>query len=183
MKHISTDPSSRPAPTGRRGRMHCSTWRALVPVAVAALLMTAALTRAQAAAPTTSPRTFGVEIKAPGRPYFGAANLPRDDGSAFGPGSSGTLAITSMTVTNDNATAQRLLVVQTELSAPATDCQGTRTGNGYGIYLTIEANSTRQFTFPSPWVLTPSGGNSCFAAINRTGGASSVWVHVVGFID
>lgn len=183
MKHMPIDSSSRPTPGGPRGHLPCSTWRALVPVAVAALLTAAPMPQAQAAAPTTSPRTFGVEIKAPSRPYFGAAYLPRDQAGAFGPGSGGTLAITSMTVTNDNATAQQLFVVQTVLSVPTPDCQGTRTGNGYGIYFTIEANSTRQFTFPSPWVLTPIGGNSCFGAIDITGGTNGVWVHVVGFID
>jgi hypothetical protein len=99
-------------------------------------------------------------------------------------GATGTLAVTSITVTNSNSSSVSLRIFNSSTSANG--CSGTVIGGSFPqTQVIVPANSTIHLTYPSPSVFSPNsaGGSACVAAeIDPSAAApSTVFMTVTGW--
>lgn len=147
-----------------------SRFSALLCTALAAFALTPALAATKAAL---------VEQAFPSRPYNGAASGSAGYASV-GPGASGVLGMTSLTLTNLGS-ADRSIFVFAPVFADGQSCGSTSViGGGYPrFYVKVPAGQTVHLTYPSPLVYTGIGGQSCVAF----SGAAGVDIMVNGFLN
>jgi hypothetical protein len=145
------------------------------------LLLGSALTAASLHMPAAwaAARAALVELTLPSRPFNQSAN-----GSAgyvsVGPGASGTLAVSSITLTNMGNTPHTIFVFAPVFSDGSV-CGSTSVIGGAGprFYVVVPASQTVHLTYPTPVVYPGVSGQSCIAF----GGAPSVDITVNGFIS
>ncbi len=119
-----------------------------------------------------------VELTAPSRPFQDSAN-----GSAnyvtVGPGASGVMAVSSITLTNLGNTQRSVFVFRPVLADGAT-CGTTNVvgGSNPRFYVEVPPNQTVHLTYPTPIVYPMLNGQSCLAF----GGAAGVDLSVNGFL-
>ena len=120
-----------------------------------------------------------VESVLPSRPFNNSAN-----GSAgyvsIGPGASGVLGITAITLTNLGG-VNRSIFVFAPLFADGQVCGSTSVigGSFPRFYVQVPAGQTVHLTYPSPLVYNPISGQSCVAF----GGAAGVDITVNGLLN
>ncbi len=119
-----------------------------------------------------------VELSAPSRPYHDSAN-----GSAnyvtVGPGATGVMAVSSITLTNLGNT-QRSVFVFRPVLADGAACGTTNVigGSTPRFYVEVPPNQTVHLTYPTPIIYPMLSGQSCLAF----GGAAGVDISVNGFL-
>jgi hypothetical protein len=134
-----------------------------------AMYMPAAIAAARAAL---------VELSAPSRPYQDSAN-----GSAnyvtVGPGATGVMAVSSITLTNLGNTQRSVFVFRPVLAGGAT-CGTINVigGTTPRFYVEVPPNQTVHLTYPTPIIYPLLSGQSCLAF----GGAAGVDISVNGFL-
>ncbi len=145
-------------------------------IAVGAALITVLLHVPPAVA---AARSALVEVTAPSRPFFDSAN-----GSAnyvtVGPGATGVLAVTSITLTNLGSTLRTVFVFRPVL-AEGTSCGTTSVlgGSSPRFYVIVPPAQTVHLTYPVPIVYAALSGQSCMAF----GGAQNVDISINGFLQ
>ncbi|MEO7940917.1 MAG: hypothetical protein ABIR55_20015 [Burkholderiaceae bacterium] len=145
-------------------------------VAVGVGLIVSMLHIPQAVAAT---RAALVELIAPSRPFFGSAN-----GSAnyatIGPGSTGVLAVSSITLTNFGSTLRTVFIFRPVLADGAT-CGSSEVAGGSSprFYVIVPPAQTVHLTYPVPIVYSAASGLSCVAF----GGALNVDISLNGFLQ
>ena len=139
-------------------------------VALSALTLTPALAATKAAL---------VESALPSRPFNNSANGAAGYVS-IGPGASGVLGISSITLTNLGS-ANRTVFVFAPVFADGQVCGSTSViGGSYPrFYVQVPAGQTVHLTYPSPLVYNPVSGQSCVAF----SGAASVDITVNGLLN
>ena len=120
-----------------------------------------------------------VEDVMPSRPFNASANGTAGYVS-IGPGASGTLAVSAITLTNMTATAHTVFVFAPYFSDGSV-CGSTSVigGSSPRFYVIVPASQTVHLTYPSPVVYNPVSGQSCVAF----GGAPGVDITVNGFLN
>jgi hypothetical protein len=119
-----------------------------------------------------------VELTAPSRPFQDSAN-----GSAnyvsVGPGITGVMAVTSITLTNLGSAQRNVFVFRPVLADGAT-CGTTNVvgGSNPRFYVEVPPNQTVHLTYPSPLILPMLSGQSCLAF----GGAAGIDISVNGYL-
>lgn len=119
-----------------------------------------------------------VELTAPSRPYHDSAN-----GSAnyvsVGPGATGVMAVSSITLTNLGNTQRQVFVFRPVLEVGAS-CGTTNVTGGSNprFYVEVPPNQTVHLTYPTPIIYPLLNGQSCLAF----GNAAGVDVSVNGFL-
>lgn len=138
--------------------------------ALAALSLSPALAATKAAL---------VESTMPSRPYNNSVN-GSPNYVTLGPGATGVLGITAITLTNLGSTNRSIFVFAPSL-ADGQSCGSTNViGGGYPrFYVQVPGGQTVHLTYPSPLVYPGIGGQSCIAF----GGAQGVDITVNGFLN
>jgi len=119
------------------------------------------------------------ETVLPSRPYNNSAN-----GSAayvsIGPGASGTLGVTALTLTNLGS-ANRTVFVFAPIFSDGQSCGSSSVigGSSPRFYVQVPAGQTIHLTYPSPLVYGGIAGQSCVAF----SGAANVDITVNGFVN
>jgi hypothetical protein len=117
-----------------------------------------------------------VELVLPSRPFNGSFDITTY--GFGGPGTTGELGVTAITLTNFSATDTTVFVFNPVLSGSG--CTGTVLGgSGPRFYVNVPARQTVHLTYPSPVVFPPISGSSCIAA----SGTSSIDFTVNGFVN
>ena len=148
--------------------------------AVASVAIGGALTMVMLHIPqaVAAARAALVELSAPSRPFFDSAN-----GSAnyvtVGPGATGVMAVSSITLTNLGNTQRTVFVFRPVLADGAT-CGTTNVigGSTPRFYVVVPPAQTVHLTYPTPIVDPALSGQSCMAF----GGAQSVDISINGFL-
>lgn len=147
--------------------------------ATSTALLTLALAAAPLPAAVAAPKAALVESVLPSRPFNNSAN-----GSAsyvsIGPGSSGVLGVTAITLTNLGGTTRTVFVFAPVL-ADGQFCGSTSVigGSSPRFYVIVPASQTVHLTYPTPLVYNPVSGQSCVAF----GGAANVDITVNGLVN
>ena len=120
-----------------------------------------------------------VESVLPSRPYSNSANGAAGYVST-GPGATGVLGISSITLTNLGSAA-RTVFVFAPLFADGQVCGSTNViGGSYPrFYVQVPPAQTVHLTYPTPLVYTPISGQSCVAF----GGAANIDITVNGLLN
>ena len=127
-----------------------------------------------------------VELVVPDKAFtqdveFGSLN----GGVVVGPGT-GTLGVTSLTVTNYDATLQDVFVFvpQLSLNTPGT-CNGFLSGvAGPSFHILVQPYSTIHIAYPSPLVYTPGvGGGTCIGLQGDSPRSGNLNVTINGFVN
>jgi hypothetical protein len=146
-----------------------------------ACALLAAPTLAQAAG---SIKAAYVEEVIPAKTYAGTVFLTSGSKVA-GPGAgAGVLGISSITLTNYDASAQQVFIYTPVFSNPSDGCNGTVVG-GTSPQRTVivQGKSTLHLPFPTPLVVNPVSGNTCIAAEVTTTHTGAVEVNFVGVLN
>jgi hypothetical protein len=118
-----------------------------------------------------------VELVLPSRPFNESFSLS-PAGSA-GPGTSGVLGVTAITLTNFSASNTTVFVFNPLFASGSSCGSPVIGGSGPRFYVDVPAGQTVHLTYPSPLVFTPISGNSCIAA----SGSLDVDFTVNGFVN
>jgi hypothetical protein len=120
----------------------------------------------------------------PGQPFFASMVLSPGTIQSVGPGASGRLAVTNITISNLSTTSatQEVFFIAPTFTAGGT-CGDTVTGGGGGfeMRLLVPQAQTITVSYPTPLVLAPVNGVSCLAAENFVN--SPIEVYVTGFVQ
>ncbi len=159
-------------------------------VAITALLLTLAAPKAVHAVVSTLVTVSNTKANPvpsqqviPGQPFFGTLEpSPSDGADSAGPGTSGTLAVTNITITNLASVTQEVLVFAPTFSNGLT-CGDPSYGsaNPY-LRLLVPGAQTLSISYPTPLVFAPVNGISCVAAENFVTGGT-IEVYVTGFVQ
>src|SRR5277367_6200587 len=118
----------------------------------------------------------------PSQPFFARLSLSGGATQAAGPGSSGRLAVTSITISNLSMTIPTQEVYILAPVVAGGSCGDAVTGGGDPtLRLLVPQAQTLTVTFPTPLVFSPVNGVSCIAAENFVD--SLVEVYVNGFVQ
>jgi hypothetical protein len=123
-----------------------------------------------------------VEVGLPGRPFFGEITLGNNDPKSAGP-DTGTLGITSLTITNSDTKENRIFLFRPGISGG--DC---RTGTVISIVVPdlfevfVQPHQTTHLSFPSPVVIPNYNDHTCITA-EATTSPNSVSIYVNGFVN
>ncbi len=124
-------------------------------------------------------RAAQVELTQPSRPFNDSVN-----GSAnyvtLGPGSTGVLGVSSITLTNLGSTLRSVFIFAPVFSSGFA-CGSTTVSGGSSprFYVVVPPAQTVHLTYPTPLVYPSITGQSCIAF----GGAQNVDITVNGFIN
>ena len=127
-----------------------------------------------------------VQLVLPDRPWTDVAGLGSSPGTAItGPGT-GTLGVTSVTISNSDPNPQRVFLFSPTFAGGASGPCATATQVGVvGFYLTVPGNATLHLPYPSPMVFSAAAGSSPCLGItstnpSRTGGLD---MNFTGYIN
>ncbi len=138
----------------------------------------------------TSSNPVPVQQAIPGQPFF-ATIVPPPGGllapggeQSVGPGASGRLAVTNITITNLSTSSgtQEVNVFATAVSPGSTTCGQVTGGAGDIVKLMVPQGQTLTVSYPTPLVLTPINGVSCLTAEANVVD-STIQVYVTGFVQ
>jgi len=119
-----------------------------------------------------------VEQVLPSRPFQGSVV-----GSGYrtlGPGASGTLGVTAITLTNFSGSSQSVFVFAPVFAGGQVCGSNVVIGGGYPrFYVLVPAGQTVHLTYPSPLVYPGISGQSCVAF----SGGDNLDISVNGFIN
>lgn len=114
----------------------------------------------------------------PSHPFFDRLVINAQDKKATGP-SSGILAVTTLTFTNNGDTAQNVFVFKPVLDGE--DCDSPVIGGSNpSLYMRVQPKETAQLQFPTPLVINSTFSPACLAFSNTT---QQVEVYVNGFTE
>ncbi len=118
----------------------------------------------------------------PGQPFFARLALSGGPTQAAGPGSSGRLAVTNITISNLSTTSptQEVYILAPVISGGSCS-DAVIGGDDPTLRLLVPQAQTLTVTFPTPLVFSPVDGLSCVAAENFSN--SLVEVYVTGFVQ
>jgi len=121
----------------------------------------------------------------PGKPFFGNLEPDPNVGGSItaGPGTSGTLAVTNITISNLGGATQEV-VISNPIFINGLTCGDQSFSNATTPYmqLLVPAAQTISISYPTPLVFPPTnGGISCVAAQNFSSGP--IEVYVTGFVQ
>jgi hypothetical protein len=119
----------------------------------------------------------------PGKPFFGTLEPDPSGGFAVsvGPGTSGTLAVTNITISNLGSVTQEVVVSAPTFAGGGT-CGDASIGSATpSLQLLVPAAQTLSVSYPTPLVFAPINGKSCVAAQNFVSG--EIEVYVTGFVQ
>jgi hypothetical protein len=104
---------------------------------------------------------------------------------AVGPGVGGPiLGITSITLTNFDAAPQQVFLFVPAFSGAAADCSGNVIGGGAPqMTVYVPAKSTLHLTYPTPLVVKPVSGFTCYAAEIETIHTNGVELIINGVLN
>jgi hypothetical protein len=125
-----------------------------------------------------------VEEVIPAKSYTGSLFLAAVT-KTTGPGAAaGVLGISSITLTNYDASPQQVFIFTPVFGNPGTDCSGTVIG-GTSPQRTVivQGRSTLHLPFPTPLVVNPVAGLTCIAAEVTTLHTGAVEVNFTGFLN
>jgi len=119
----------------------------------------------------------------PGKPFFGT--LVPDPSAGFavsaGPGTSGTLAVSNITITNLGNVAQEVVVFAPTFAGGGTCGDANLGGASPSLRLVVPQAQTMSISYPTPLIFAPVNGMSCVAAENFVSG--EIDVYVTGFVQ
>jgi hypothetical protein len=150
-------------------------------VALGACALLSAPTAAQAAG---SIKAAYVETVIPAKAYTGSLFLAAV-AKTTGPGAgAGVLGISSITLTNFDASPQQVFIFTPIFANPGSDCSGTIIG-GTSPQRTVfvQGKSTLHLPFPTPLVVNPVSGLTCIAAEVTTTHTGAVELDFTGFLN
>lgn len=122
-----------------------------------------------------------VEVIIPSRPFSANLFVPQHQtmSQAAGPGSGGTLGITSITITNTDTEDQTVGILSTSTTGPG--CTGAIAGQSQPEAVFIApAKKTVQFQYPTPFVM---GWGGCVSAVMNSAPGATVAIDFVGIIN
>jgi hypothetical protein len=125
-----------------------------------------------------------VEEVIPAKTYTGTMFLAAITKST-GPGAgAGVLGISSITLTNFDASPQQVFIFTPVFANPSSDCSGSVIG-GTSPQRTVwvQGKSTLHMPFPTPLVVNPVAGQTCIAAEVTTTHTGAVEVDFVGVLN
>lgn len=119
----------------------------------------------------------------PGKPFFGTLEPDPSAGFAVsaGPGTSGTLAVTNITISNLGNVTQEVVVFAPTFSGGGTCGDANLGGASPSLRLLVPSAQTMTISYPTPLVFPPINGISCVAAENFVSG--DIEVYVTGFVQ
>lgn len=119
----------------------------------------------------------------PSQPFFARLSLSGGPTQAAGPGSSGRLAVTSITISNLSTTSptQEVFILAPIVTTGGSCADAVIGGADPQLRLLVPQAQTITVTFPTPLVFSPVDGVSCIAAENFAN--SLVEVYVNGFVQ
>ena len=129
----------------------------------------------------TSSNPVPVQQVIPGQPFFARMVLSPGGEPSVGPGPSGRLAVTNITITNLGSGTQEVYILA-PLFSPGSTCGDPVIGGGDPtVRLLVPQAQTLTVSYPTPLVFTPINGLSCLAAENFVD--SPIEVYVTGFVQ
>lgn len=132
-------------------------------------------------------RAAYVEVVIPSRSYSGVLTLNGDNGFSIstGPSSSGVLGITNVTISNSSGFTQSVEIGLATFPFGAGSCGSNAIGiNSPSLTVYVQPQSTLVIPFPTPFVINPSGGQTCIAAHSgNTNAGDTVSVYVNGLLN
>jgi hypothetical protein len=159
-------------------------------VAIAALLMTLAAPKAVHAivstlvtVSNTAANPVPTHQVIPGKPFFGSMEPDPSAGFAVsvGPGTSGTLAVTNITISNLGNVTQEVVVFAPTFAGGGTCGDVNLGGATPSLRLLVPQAQTMSISYPTPLIFAPINGVSCVAAENFVSG--EIEVYVTGFVQ
>ena len=126
--------------------------------------------------------TTGVQVRLPAQPFTVTMVLRNNQRRVAGPGS-GTLGVTSITITNFDTEPQQLFLFAPVVSGG--DCNGAVVigGSDPSFNLLVEPRKTLQLIYPTPLVFTQKGEQTCIAAEVTTALVAEVDIQVNGIVE
>jgi hypothetical protein len=129
----------------------------------AALVAAAAGALLYAPAAIAAIKAAFVELVLPSRPFNGSVS----GGAGYqttGPGSAGTLGVSSITLTNFGSASAQIFVFSPVFQGGFA-CGSSQVigGSSPRFYVLVGGGQTLHLTYPSPLVMTPVSGQSCIA--------------------
>ncbi len=158
----------------------------LIVYVASGLLTIAAVGAVTAPKLTAAIRGAFVEIVIPSHPYASTGVIKTF--LTTGP-DTGTLGVTSITLTNFEATPETVFIWEPTLSAGSCGPSGvldlSSTNAVLGFYIAVPAKQTMHFTYPSPLTFSGIGGHTCVGGLLLGGDTPSVGVQMVinGFVN
>lgn len=120
-----------------------------------------------------------VEQTLPSRPYSDSANGSINSVSV-GPGASGVLGVSALTLTNLGSTSRTIFVFAPVFQAGFTCGSSNIIGGGFPrFYVVVPANQTVHLTYPTPLVFPGISGQSCVGV----SGAANIDITVTGLVN
>jgi hypothetical protein len=119
----------------------------------------------------------------PTKPFFDRLVLSPGTVFSTGPGPSGTLAVTSIMISNLSTTSgtQEVFITAPIITTGGTCGDAVIGGGGAQMRLLVPQAQTLSVSFPTPVVFSPINGVSCIAAENFVN--SPIEVYVTGFVQ
>jgi hypothetical protein len=119
----------------------------------------------------------------PGKPFFASMALVPGAPTSVGPGTSGTLAVTNITVSNlnDGSGTQEVFVFEPTFTTGGTCGDPVIGGGDPRIRLLVPQAQTLTVSYPTPLVFAPINGVSCLAAENFVN--EPIEIYVTGFVQ
>jgi hypothetical protein len=124
----------------------------------------------------------GAPPSLPTKPFFAMVEVANGQTKAAGPGSAGTLGVTSLIITNANLDQQTLFIFAPVIGGGS--CSATVNGGGEpSMTVFVPPRQTVQFTFPTPLVFAKINGSSCIAVEVTTVQNAALDVAISGFFQ
>ena len=127
-----------------------------------------------------------VELVLPDKPFtYDLDTNNINGGYSIGPGT-GTLGVTSLTITNYDSNPQDIFVFVPQVAGQtAGSCSGIVTGvSGPSFHVIVQGVSTLHLPYPSPLVFSPNaGGSTCMGLQAGTPRTGNVNITVNGFVN
>jgi hypothetical protein len=119
----------------------------------------------------------------PAKPFFGRMVLSPGAVQSAGPGPSGTLAVTSIMISNLSTASgtQEVFVSDPVITTGGTCGDTVIGGGGPQMRLLVPQAQTLSVSFPTPLIFSPINGVSCIAAENFVN--SPIEVYITGFVQ
>ncbi len=162
-------------------KLSAKNWKTTALLAVATVCLGTTATPTMAAG---SIKAASVELVIPSRAVYFDRGLSNGVALATGPGT-GTLGVTSITLTNFDATAQQVYIFAATVTTPG-DCSSSVVGfESPSMSVYVQPNSTLHLSYPSPLVFHPISGSTCIGGNlpSALPGSAGVYIYVNGIAN
>ncbi|MGA7914472.1 MAG: hypothetical protein WCA00_04490 [Candidatus Acidiferrales bacterium] len=157
-------------------------------LAVLALLMTLAAPKAVHAivstlvtVSNTTANPVPTQQVIPGQPFFARMVLSGGAAQSAGPGASGRLAVTNVTISNLGSGTQEVFVFAPVVTTGGTCGDAVIGGSDPSMRLLVPQGQTLTVSYPTALIFSPVNGVSCLAAENFV--SAPIEVYVTGFVQ